>query len=108
MRRPVLVLGLLSLFVLPVILLYPLHVDNDVMQAMAVELARYGGLPYLNSWDTNFPATVYIHVASIVAFGNNILGFRTMELLYEVLTLVSLYRVSRLWLSERTSLVAAT
>jgi hypothetical protein len=99
-------LGLISLLILPAILLYPFNVDNNLYQAMGVVLIRYHGLPYISSWDMNFPGIVALHAIAIGLFGNSILGFRTFELLAQIITAYALYRVSRLWLCKESSLLA--
>src|ERR1035441_8001264 len=106
-RRAVVVLSLLCLLVLPVILLTPLHSDIDIQQVMAYQLYRFHGLPYIASWDQSFPGTIIIQATAIALFGNSEIGFRTMDYLFQALTVVALYRVSRLWLSEGSALLAS-
>lgn len=72
--------GVLSLLVLATIFFIPLNSDSDIYQAMAVDLAVYGKLPYTGSWDHNFPGIVYIHWLGVTLFGNSDLGFRTVDL----------------------------
>jgi len=73
---------------------------------MGLALYRYHGLPYLGSWDHNFPGTVVIHALGIALFGNSMLGFRGIELIMQVAIVLSLYCLCRLWLNEGASLVA--
>jgi len=106
-RRAVIVLSLLCLLVLPVILLTPLHADIDIYQSMAFQLYRFHSLPYISSWDQNFPGIVFIQAGGIALFGNSEIGFRTMDYLVQALTLIAFYRVSRLWLGEGSALLAS-
>ena len=73
---------------------------------MAVVLYRYHGLPYLASWDHNFPGIVLLHAASMLCFGNSMFGFHLFEYLWQVATLFLLCRVARLWVSENAALLA--
>src|SRR6185312_7701875 len=65
-----------AIFLLPIHLFVPLNSDNDLYQAMAVALVKGKGLPYIGSWDVNFPGIVYIHALGIALFGNTDVGFR--------------------------------
>ncbi len=73
---------------------------------MGLELYRYGGLPYIGSWDHNFPGTVLVHATDIALFGNSMIGFRAFELILQIMIVLSLYGLSRLWLSRGPSLIA--
>ncbi len=104
--HPFVGLSLIAVLILPVILLYPFHGDNHTYQSMAVVLVRYHGLPYLASWDQNFPGIILFHAAAIELFGNSESGFRLIEYLVQVGCVLALYRVCRLWLSPATSLLS--
>ncbi|HZK75823.1 MAG TPA: glycosyltransferase family 39 protein [Candidatus Kapabacteria bacterium] len=97
---------MIALIVLPAILLYPFNGDNDIYQAMGSVLYYYHGLPYLASWDHNFPGIVLLHALTIAWFGNSDLGFRSVEYLWQIATLFALYRLSRSWVSEESGLLA--
>jgi hypothetical protein len=101
-----LLLALISGLVLPALCFYPFHTDHAIQQSMGLELYRYNGLPYIGSWDHNFPGTVLIHALGIALFGNSMLGFRLMELVMQIAIVFSLYALSRLWLSQGTSILA--
>src|SRR5665213_2943289 len=105
-KRSVLSLVVIALIVLPAILLYPFNGDNDIYQAMGSVLYYYHGLPYLASWDHNFPGIVLLHALTIAWFGNSDLGFRSVEYLWQIATLFALYRLSRSWVSEESGLLA--
>lgn len=76
-------------------LLVPLNPDNDTYHAMAWQLYKYGELPYLGSWDQNFPGVVYIHWLSIALFGNTALGFRALDALFHLANVFLLFAITR-------------
>ena len=92
--------------ILLVTLLLPLGFDNDVYQSMAWALYAYHGLPYLASWDMNFPGIVFIHWASIALFGSSDFGFRLFDYLVQIVFAAMYFRLLRRWLSPFESLVA--
>jgi hypothetical protein len=87
-------------------LLLPLGFDNDVYQSMGWTLWAYHGLPYLASWDMNFPGIVFIHAASIALFGSSDFGFRLFDYLTHIVMAGMFYVVLRRWLRPRTSFIA--
>ncbi len=103
-RRAVLALALLTLFVLPAIFLYPFHADIDIQQVMAWTFYRFHGLPYLGSWDSNFPGTVFIHASAMALFGNSEFSLRLMDVLFQIASLVLLYKIGRFWLDRGAAL----
>jgi hypothetical protein len=91
------IIGILSLLILATIFLIPLNSDSDIYQAMAVDLATYGKLPYTASWDHNFPGIVYIHWVGVVLFGNSDIGFRVVDLLANgVVALMLFFHLKRM------------
>jgi 4-amino-4-deoxy-L-arabinose transferase-like glycosyltransferase len=107
-KRAILVLASICVLVLPALCFYPFHTDHAIQQAMGLELYRYHGLPYIGSWDHNFPGTVFLHATAIALFGNSVLGFRAFELTLQIAIMLSLYKLSHLWLGEGASLVACS
>jgi 4-amino-4-deoxy-L-arabinose transferase-like glycosyltransferase len=95
-----------SLLVLSPILLLPLSPDNSTYQSMGWEL-YHGGLPYLSSWDMNFPGVVYLHTLSIWLFGNSDLGFRTLDLFFNIGICVLLYSLVDRWYPKRAAIFSA-
>ena len=89
--------------ILLVTLLLPLGFDNDLYESMAWTLYAYHGLPYIASWDHNFPGIVFIHWASIVLFGASDFGFRLFDYLVHIAMAAVFYRFLRHWLSPRAS-----
>ena len=95
-----------SAIILLVTLLLPLGFDNDLYESMGWTLYAYHGLPYIASWDHNFPGIVYIHWASIVLFGASDFGFRLFDYLVHVAMAGFYYRMLRNWLSAQSSALA--
>jgi len=92
--------------VLPVTLLMPLGFDNDVYESMAWTLYAYHGLPYLASWDMNFPGIVFVHWASIALFGASDFGFRLFDYCVQIGFAALYFRLLRRWLTPAESLTA--
>jgi hypothetical protein len=92
---------------LAVTLLYPMTMDHDVYETMAFELVRFGRLPYLGTWDMNFPGIVYIHALSILLFGTSEVGFRAMDAALHVAIALMLYRLLIRWITPQTAFLAA-
>ncbi len=90
-----------SLVALSLQLLLPLSCDDEIYQSMAKELLGFHWLPYLGSWDQNFPGIVYLHALSILLFGDSAMGFRLFDLLVHLLMSWMLYRLLRQWLTPR-------
>ncbi len=89
--------------VLLVTLLLPLGFDNDLYQSMGWALYASHGLPYIGSWDHNFPGIVFIHWASIALFGASDFGFRLFDLLTHIGLAAVYYKFLRNWLSPAAS-----
>ncbi len=92
--------------ILLVTLLLPLGFDNDLYESMGWALYAYHALPYLGSWDHNFPGIVFVHWASIALFGASDFGFRLFDYLVHIAMAGFYYRVLRNWLSPRTAVLA--
>jgi len=95
-----------AVVLLPVNLLLPLGFDNNIYQAMGWTLYKYGGLPYVASWDHNFPGIVLIHAASIALFGNSDLGFKLFDSLLHVAMAGLYYSLVTRWVRPFTAFVA--
>lgn len=86
-----------------VTLLLPLGFDNDLYESMGWALYSSHALPYIGSWDHNFPGIVFIHWASIALFGASDFGFRLFDLIIHVGLAAVFYRFLRNWLSPIAS-----
>ena len=79
LRSALLVSGLILL----VTFLYPLSGDNALYMYMA-DLLLKGHLPYLGSWDVNYPGIVFLHVPHVLLFGSSTLGFHAYDILLQL------------------------
>ncbi len=103
----------IALLVLPVIFLYPFHADIDIMQVLGFAFARYHALPYIEVGTSNFffgilpYGPVFLHAASILLFGNSEFGLHLMDYLFQVGSILVLYRIGRFWLDQAPALLAS-
>src|SRR5438477_10582183 len=87
-------------------LLFPLSIDNEIFQSMAMDLFRYHQLPYVGTWAHDLPGTVYVHWFSILLFGGSAVGFRAFDVLMHLAMSWMLFVLLRNWLMARTTLIA--
>ncbi len=99
------VLLALAIPLLALTLIAPIGFDNSVYQSMAVDLVRFGKVPYIGSWDVNFPGNILIHIAELLLFGNTDLGFRAFDVLLQLGFVFLLHTFLRRWLTTPTALV---
>lgn len=79
-------------------LIEPLHSDNALYQSMAIDLFRYGKLPYLGSWDHNTPGILLFHLVPLAIFGNSEVAFRSFDMVLQMLFAAWLFRTGeKLW-----------
>jgi Dolichyl-phosphate-mannose-protein mannosyltransferase len=97
----------ISLAILLVELLLPLSWDNWVYQTMGWDLYAYGKLPYLGSWDVNFPGIVYLHALSIALMGTSDLAFRNFDVIFETATCLFFYKLLIRWFRPFFALIAS-
>jgi hypothetical protein len=96
-----------SFLFLPVILLQPLAPDQATYQSMALDLVKRNQLPYVGSWDLNFPGIVYIHAVGITLFGSSDIAFRLLDLLSCLATTLILYKLGLRWFAAREAVLTA-
>ncbi len=92
---------------LAVIFLIPFNSDLDLYHAMGLELVR-GRLPYVGSWDHNFPAIVFVHALSIALFGKGYIGFRILDLAAHLGIALVLYKIALRYASPLFAAAGAT
>ncbi len=85
----------------------PLGFDNAMYQAMAVDLYRFGKVPYIGSWDQNFPGIIYIHYLAILLFGSSDFSIRIFDTIIQILFTGFLYRFWSRWLRPGTAALTA-
>ena len=81
----------------------PFGFDNAMYQTMALEMQRFGRVPYLGTWDQNFPGIVYIHYLAILLFGTSDLSLRIFDVIVQFLFAIFLYRFWSRWLRPKTA-----
>jgi len=88
-------------------LLLPLSWDNWVYQTMGWDLAAYSKLPYVGSWDVNFPGIIYIHAVVIALFGTSDLAFRIFDAVIQTATCWIFFTLLSQWLKPLIALLAS-
>jgi hypothetical protein len=96
-------LGLLAAAMLLPLLLVPMNSDNDTYQSMAFAMDQGKGLPYIGSWDQNFPGIVFYHWLSIKLFGLSDVGFRIVDLLNQVAIALITFAIARKYISVQSA-----
>ena len=64
----------------------PFNHDSELYQSIGWLYSAFGRIPYLGSWDQNFPGIFYLHTFVISLFGVSPFAFRTVDVLAHVLT----------------------
>jgi len=93
-----------ALFLL--VLVEPLGADNAVLHSMALDLVRYGRLPYIGTWDNNFPGIVFLHAIGIRLLGESGISFRIFDILIQLLFVAFLFNFLLRWLKPHTAALA--
>ena len=89
------------------VLVEPLGADNAVLHSMALDFVERSKVPYIGSWDNNFPGIMLLHVLGIMMFGPSGLAFRIFDALIQLAFVGFFYRFLSRWLSTRTAAIAA-
>jgi hypothetical protein len=84
---------ILSGLILSITFLYPLSGDNALYMYMA-DLLLKGHLPYLGSWDVNYPGIVFLHAIHVALFGSSIFGFHLFDVIAQLAGYVFIYRLT--------------
>jgi hypothetical protein len=100
------VLGI-SAMLLILVAVEPFGADNAVLHSMAIDLVKFGKVPYVGSWDNNFPGIIYIHALSILIFGTSDVGYRLFDICIELAFSGFLYRFLIRWLEPEAASLAA-
>src|SRR5581483_8097542 len=98
-------LGLCAI-VLSCTLTYPFNNDNALYAYMA-DLALKGHMPYLGSWDQNFPAIVAVHALQILVSGRSQCAFHAFDIILQLIGSYFLVRVGARLYDLRAGLLAA-
>ncbi len=92
--------------VLCLTLTYPFNNDNALYAYMA-DLALKGHLPYLGSWDQNFPGIILIHAAQILISGRSQLAFHIFDIVLQLLGSILLIMIGKRLYDLRAGILAA-
>src|ERR1700733_5938693 len=87
--------------------LIPFNFDNDIYQTIGLHLVRFHRLPYIGSFDQNFPGIMYIHAGIIALLGNTEIAFRGFETILHIASAAILFLLLRRWISERAASMSA-
>jgi hypothetical protein len=85
-----------SALILACTLSYPFNNDNALFAYMSALLLK-GRLPYLGSWDQNFPGILLIHTPQILLFGRSQLAFHLWDILLQLVGAYYLFRLGLRW-----------
>ena len=66
----------------------PLNHDSELYQSIGWLYSVFGRIPYLGSWDQNFPGIFYLHSSIISLFGVSPFAFRTVDVTAHLLTAI--------------------
>ena len=97
----------ISLGIFLIITFEPLGSSNAVIHSMALDLVRYGKIPYIGSWDNNFPGIVFLHSIGILILGGSDVSFRIFDILIELLFVAFFYKFLSRWLRPHGAALAA-
>src|SRR5947208_662325 len=98
-------LGICAL-IFSVTLTYPFNNDNALYAYMA-DLALHGRLPYISSWDQNFPGIIAIHAVQILISGHSQLAFHIFDVVLQLIGSVLLFKLGTRLYNHRAGMLAA-
>jgi Dolichyl-phosphate-mannose-protein mannosyltransferase len=87
-------------------LTYPFNNDN-ALYAYMTDLALKGHLPYLGSWDQNFPGIILVHAVQILVSGHSQLAFHIFDMLLQLIGSYFLIRIGKRLYHIRAGMLAA-
>lgn len=85
-----------SAVILACTLTYPFNNDNALYAYMSALLLE-GRLPYLGSWDQNFPGILLVHTPQILLLGKSQLTFHIWDILLQLVGSYFLFRAGLRW-----------
>ncbi|HET6402081.1 MAG TPA: hypothetical protein VFH95_11875 [Candidatus Kapabacteria bacterium] len=104
--KPLFVSLAISLGIFLIIILEPLGSANAVIHSMALDWVRYGRVPYIGSWDNNFPGIVFVHAIGIVLLGESGVSFRIFDILIEFFFVFFFFKFLSRWLQPHAAALA--
>ncbi len=106
LERPLLAALGISMALLTIVIISPLSTDDLVWHSITLDLYRFGKIPYLGSWDQNFPGIMLIHYLAIIIFGEQDLALRFLDVIIQLGFAMLFYKFCRIWLREQTAAIA--
>ncbi|SRR5579883_24646 len=85
---------------------YPLNSDTSALQWVAYQFQRFGKIPYIGTWEPNFPGVLPFHLLSVALFNRSEIGFRLIEVVFQLTTALFFYKLLLRWLSAPLSFFA--
>jgi hypothetical protein len=85
---------------------YRVGLDQGVFAYMGTQLLD-GRIPYVDTWDHAFPGIILIHSAELLLFGEPIYMFRLFDLLWQLVTVWYLFRITARLAGGPAALLAA-
>jgi dolichyl-phosphate-mannose-protein mannosyltransferase len=104
--RQAAVAGLVAAVLLFPTLGYGFGFDHGFMQYVGRGLL-HGMWPYVDTFDTSFPAVYVLHMAIIAIGGESVLAVRIADLLIQIVTALLLFAMARRIAGPRAGLIAA-
>jgi Dolichyl-phosphate-mannose-protein mannosyltransferase len=101
------ILLIINAGILAVVFLIPFNSDLDLYHSMGLELTR-GHLPYIGSWDNNFPGIIYFHALAILLFGKGYIGFRILDVLVHLATASCIFAIASRYMRPLYAMLGAT
>jgi len=87
-------------------LTYPFNNDNALYAYMA-DLLLKGRLPYIGSWDQNFPGIIAVHALQILIGGHSQLAFHIFDIVLQIVGSYLLFKIGTRLYDERAGALAA-
>jgi hypothetical protein len=97
----------ISLVLFLLLLIEPLGSGNAVLHSMALDLVRYGRLPYIGTWDNNFPGIVLLQAVGIMLLGESNVSFRIFDILIQLFFVTFLFKFLSRWLKPHAAALTA-
>src|SRR5436190_17143753 len=94
---------LVCAFILAPMIAYPMTADQGVFAYLGAQILK-GHLPYVHTWESDFPGLMFLQAAEIFVFGKSVFMFRLFDCLVQ---LGSSYLIYRIALRVRTGRWAA-
>jgi|GEM_PF-3581611 len=98
---------LVSAAILSVLFIEPFSFDNAIYTSMASDLLRQGRIPYIGSFDQNFPGIILVHVLVITLFGPSVFGLRFFDFFVQIGFVIFFYKFLSRYLPVRTAALSA-